>query len=201
MPRKTPKRAAEQIETDQRRRECLELRTRGLSMAAIGEKLGLAKSTVHKHVRKALDDLAEKDSETTARYRALNLQRLESVMAALWVHATGGVVQTKRRTHRDGSVTETTMNVLDVKAAREVRQLITAMNKLLGLEAPIKIAHTDPTGDQERSPHDWYMPLPADMDPQEWAASMQKMMANRTEKAEALVAELLGKASEQPTGE
>ena len=79
--------------------------------------------------------------------------------------------------------------------AREARQVVTAMSRLLGLEAPIKITHTDPTGDIERSPADWIMPMPPERDPHEWAAETRTMLASREAVADKMVEELLGAAS------
>lgn len=195
MPRLTPATAAKQLATLERRREVMALRIKGTSIGDIALALGLSKSTVHGHVKRALEDAVKADKDSTNRFRQLNLQRFEALLVALWPHATGGQVVTRKRTHKDGSVTETTINTLDTKAAREVRQVLIAMNRLLGLEAPLKIAHTDPTGDEERSPADWAMPVPTEMDPHEWAAQTHKMLADRAATADRLVEELLGSAS------
>lgn len=165
-------------------------------MAEIAETLQLSKSTVHSHVTRALRDLAKADLDRTGQYRALATQRYEGVLKALWPHATGSLSITTVRTTKDGDTITTTVPAIDVKAAREVRQLITAMARLLGLEAPIKIAHTDPTGEIERSPHDWIMPVPPERDPHEWAEQTRRMLADRETVAERMVEELLGKASE-----
>lgn len=195
MPKMTPARAKAQLEALERRKEVMSLRIQGRSIGDIADQLQLSKSTVHGHIKRALEDAVKADLDSTARYRQLNLQRFEALLSALWPHATGGQVVTRKRTHKDGSVTETTINTLDTKAAREARQLLIAMNRLLGLEAPLKIAHTDPSGEQERSPADWIMPVPPEMDPHEWAQQTQKMLADRAAKADQLVEELLGKAS------
>lgn len=143
-------------------------------MAEIGQALNLSKSTVHSHIKRALNDLAKADQDSTARYRALNLQRLDKLLMSIWPAATNGK---------------------DFKATREARNIVVAQNKLLGLEAPVKIAHTDPTGDIERNPADWIMPMPPERDPHEWAAETANMLASREAKADQLVEQLLGAAS------
>lgn len=170
-------------------------RMRGMSIGEIADEMKLSKSTVHGHVERALNELAEAMKESTGRYRALNLQRLDALLLALWPHATGTVEVRKVTVAKDGSTTTTTFNVIDVKAAREARQVLVAQNRLLGLEAPVKITHTDPTGEIERSPADWMMPVLPERDPHEWAAETLKMLAQREHQAEQLVEELLGAAS------
>jgi AcrR family transcriptional regulator len=174
MKRPTPDSAAKKLEVEQRRREVLALRIGGASMAEIGRLLNLSKSTVHSHITKALDELAKADLQQTARFRSLNLQRLEQLLMAVWTPATSGKP--------------------DLKAVREARFLVVAMTRLLGLEAPIKIAHTDPTGEHERSPADWIQPVPPERDIHEWAAETQAMLKAREATAEAMVAELLDSA-------
>ena len=55
---------------------------------------------------------------------------------------------------------------------------------------PPKITHTDPTGDIERSPADWIMPMPPERDPHEWAAETAKMLSEREAVADRLVEQL-----------
>ena len=147
-------------------------------MRRIADALNLSTSTVHSHIKRALSDLAEKDAKATERYRNLNLQRLDALLLAIWTKATSGTP--------------------DLKAVREARNIVVAQGKLLGLEAPSKVAFTDPSGEFERKPSDWIMPVPPDMDPQEWATSMQAMLATREDKATAVVAEALAHIGAAP---
>lgn len=192
---KSPAREAERLQALERRRKVMALRVQGHSIAEIGDALQLSKSTVHGHIRRALDELAKADIDKTAAYRSLQTQRYEALLKALWPHATGQIEVRKVSVDKDGTTTTYVTHAIDVKAAREARQLVTAMARLLGLEAPIKIAHTDPTGDIERSPQDWVVFMPAERDPHQWAAETAKMLANREAAADKLVEELLGAAS------
>ena len=175
------------------------LRVQGKSVGEIALALELSKSTVHGHITRALDELAEADRDSTARFRSLNLQRLDGLLSALWPHATGTIEVRKTIVAKDGTTTTTTFTTIDVKAAREARQVIVAQNRLLGLEAPIKVAHTDPTGEIERSPHDWVMPVPPERNPHEWAEETRQMLQGREAQAERLVEELLSAASKVPS--
>lgn len=192
---KSPAREAERLQALERRRQCMTLRVQGHSIGEIAERLELSKSTVHGHIKRSLDELAKADIDRTAAYRALQTQRYEGLLKALWPHATGQIEVRKVVAGKDGTTETTITTALDVKAAREARQVITAMARLLGLEAPIKIAHTDPTGEIERSPADWIMPMPPERDPHEWAAETRTMLASREAVADKLVEELLGTAS------
>lgn len=199
---KSPAREAAKLQAAERRRQCMALRVQGLSVGEIADELQLSKSTVHGHITRALTELAEADREGTARYRALNIQRLDALLRAAWPHATGTIEVRKVAVAKDGTTTTTTFSVIDTKALREARQLIVAQNRLLGLEAPIKVTHTDPTGEIARSPHDWVMPVPPERNPHEWAEETRAMLANREQAAERMVEELLGAASrgELPAG-
>jgi transposase len=170
---------AEKLLVEQRRRDCLDLRIGGASMRKIAEAMNLSVSTVHSHIKAALNSLAEKDTKATQRYRDLNLQRLDRLLLAVWTQATTGK---------------------DIRATREARNLIAAQGKLLGLEVQ-KVAFTDPSGEIERKPSDWIMPVLPDQDPQEWAKSMQTMLQEREAQAGAVVAEALERAAAPNPGE
>lgn len=176
MPTRKERNAQTRLIAEQTRREVMALRIGGASMAEIGQVLNLAKSTVHSHIKRALDELAKADLHTTARYRQLNLQRLDKLLVSIWAEATNGK---------------------NVRATREARNLVTAQSKLLGLEAPVKIAHTDPTGEIERTPDEWIMPVLPERDPHEWAAETQRMLQDRAMQAEAAVHTLLEAARVQ----
>ncbi len=195
MAKLTPARESERLKALERRREVMALRVQGYSIGDIAEKVGMSKSTVHGHVKRALEEAAKADLNSTSRYRSLNLQRFEHLVRALWPHATGQIEVRQRTTTKDGDVTEIITTALDVKAARELRQVLVAINRLLGLEAPVKITHTDPTGEIERSPADWIMPMPVERDAHEWTAETRKMLDSREAMADKLVEQLLGEAS------
>lgn len=195
MAKLTPAREAERLAALERRRQVMVLRVQGYSIGDIAERLDMSKSTVHGHVKRSLTEAAKADLDNTGRYRSLNLQRFEHLVRALWPHATGQIEVRQVTTSKDGAVTEVITTAIDVKAARELRQVLVAINRLLGLEAPVKITHTDPTGEIERSPADWIMPMPVERDPHEWTAETRKMLESREAVADKLVEQLLGAAS------
>lgn len=170
MPGRNAASDRQKLEAEQRRAEILALRIGGASMGEIARVLNLSKSTVSGHINKALAEAAKLNTESADRLRALQTQRLDTLLKGIWTKATNGT---------------------DPKLTREARYIIMAQAKLLGLEAPIKIAHTDPTGNEERSPADWIMPMPPELDAQTWATQTQAMLRERQAKAENAVAGLL----------
>lgn len=138
-----------------KRARILELRTLGLTLDKIGEQVGLAKSNVSKHLNAALDELAVQHVDQTKRLRALAYQRLEKLLAKAMLLGAGG----------------------NLKAMREAQRLIMAQARLLGLDAPVKHAHTDPTGDYERPPGTWTLPGRPDASIEEWQANAEAVWA------------------------
>ncbi len=67
------------LNAEGRQIRALELRKQGLTYSQIGEKLGVAKSTAHDYVAKALADLAEHCKEETEALRALEQMRLDGL--------------------------------------------------------------------------------------------------------------------------
>ncbi len=113
------------IEEAQRRRRALELRVAGATYEEIAEALGyVSRGTAWKAVwrayREGLRDPAE-------HLRELETERLDRLQKAWWTKALGG----------------------DVSAFRYLLRLMERRAKLLGLDAPTKIAPTDPSGERE----------------------------------------------------
>ena len=158
-----------------RQTECLELRMTGATIRQIAEAIGVSPATAHRDVRAALKRLAKQDAEVTKGYRHLNLARLDRLLLGLWGAATSGN---------------------NLAATREARAIIRAQNDLLGLNAPIKVAQTDPTGEHERTPAQWIMPMPAERNAHEWAQETQAMLKERQAEVADTVDELIQRASE-----
>lgn len=170
VPASDPKATAATRKAQQQelRANIMAMRVGGATMQAIADAMQVSRATVFRHVKKALDRLAADELASTARYRALNLARLDRLLMAIWSSATSGK---------------------DIAVVREARNLITQENALLGLNAPIKIAHTDPTGTE--SAERWAVPVPPERDPQAWAEETRRMMQARSAQAARDVDELL----------
>jgi hypothetical protein len=98
------------------RRQCLELRRSGLTYEEIGSRLGITRQGAHKHVKRALEQLAATTAEDASALRTLELLRLDRYLAGLDTSATNG----------------------DVGAVHAALKLAERRAKLLGLDAPTK---------------------------------------------------------------
>jgi hypothetical protein len=99
-----------------RRTEALRLRVSGLTIPQVAAKMGVTVPCAYEHVQLALDDCAREIDENARRFRALELNRLDGVIAGHWDAATGL-----------GS------EPADVHAAAIVIKAVEARSKLLGL--------------------------------------------------------------------
>jgi len=104
-----------------RRKEILELRTKGFSTAAIAERLSCGKSTVKRHLHAALEDLAAENRELAAYQRDLDLARIDRLLPTLIQGAEGG----------------------DLDAASALEKFLRRRAAMLGYDVPIKYERTD----------------------------------------------------------
>lgn len=112
-----------------RRRQAMQLRTQGLSFQRIGDALGISRQSAHKHVQRALAELARETEQAVRELRALESERLDRALAVIWPQVEAGHLGAIDRMLRIGE--------------RRAR--------LLGLDAPTRIAPTDPSGTAEYS--------------------------------------------------
>lgn len=195
MARNSPAREAKRLATEERRRQVMELRVQGFTMGDIAERLSLSKSTVHSHITKALEDLAKHDIKKADNYRSMMVVRFEKLLNAVWPHATGETISKRVKVKRNGEKEVTYHKNLDIKAVRECRLLIESITRTLGLEVPVKITHTDISGEHERKPSDWVMYIPqSGEDVHQWVADTQAMLKSREATAQAMVDDLLAEA-------
>lgn len=145
------------IAAEERRRIALELRKAGATFEQIGKSLGIRKQSAHELVAKALKEAETKTAETAAQVKALELMRLDDLLKGLWPAASKGNPQS----------VEKALKVMERRA------------KLLGLDAPTKHAHTDPTGEEERG-YPVAFPVPPHLDPDAW----QKFAAQAAREAQ-----------------
>jgi hypothetical protein len=101
----------------------LELRKAGASYAEIGRTMGIPKTNAHRLVMGGLDELVKKLKEDASHVRELELERLDAIVMANWP---------ARASWKNAEV---------ILKAMERRA------KLLGLDAPQKVAQTTPDGD------------------------------------------------------
>lgn len=143
------------------RGQILELRTLGRTIAQIAEQVQRSPSVVHGHLTKALEELDSEQHEQASRYRALAYNRLERLLAKAMLKGAAG----------------------DLKAIREATRLIQAQARLMGFEAPIKHATTDPSGEHERAPPGtWTLPMRPDVSIEDWQAQAEAVWAQQQQR-------------------
>ena len=152
--RKRQTRQPRYAEAAKLRGEILALRVLGRTIEQIAEAVQRAPSTVHAHLTNALDELNEEHRDKTERFRALAIARLEKLLARAMLLGSQG----------------------NLKAMHQAQRLIMAQARLMGTEAPIKHATTDPTGEHERAPPGtWTLPMRQDVSIQDWQAQAEQV--------------------------
>jgi hypothetical protein len=115
---------ATRIAARERRIKALELRKAAVSYRAIGDTLGVSEAQAHRDVQEALAALVEQERSSAEELRQLELERLD--MAALAI-----VPQVRKG---------------GLAAVAQWVRLSESRRKLLGLDAPTKVASTTPDG-------------------------------------------------------
>ncbi len=118
----------------QRREKAVALRILGQSYQKIGEMLGVSKVAAFKMVQKELARARAKTEEDVAALREVDLQRLDQILAAMMPAAV-------KPNNPDVQVIDRVLKVMERRA------------KMLGTDAPEKIAPTDPTGTRPAFDH------------------------------------------------
>lgn len=140
----------EKISTAERRRLALELRRSGLSFDRIGQQLGISRQAAHSHVTKALEKLAGEIDDRADELRAMELERLDRILLGCYQAAAGG----------------------NLKAIDRVIKISERRAKLLGLDAPSKIANTTKDGEDADGTGVFVVPAPA-ASIEDWVAQAQ----------------------------
>ncbi|MBK5937161.1 helix-turn-helix domain-containing protein [Halorhodospira halophila] len=120
----TSKTAAARINSAHRKAQALELRQSGMTYAAIGGELGISNAQAYRLVSAALREIREQAREEAEQLRDLEAARLDQLQHALWDKALGG----------------------DLRAIDRLLRISERRAKLLGLDAPARIAPTNPDG-------------------------------------------------------
>ncbi len=108
------------------RAKAWEFRKMGASYEAIGKKLGVSHEAVRRYIQQSLDRLKADELKDAAEWRRLELARLDDLLIALPPRALRGELAVVDR-------------VLRIQERRA---------RLLGLDAPSKVALTDPSGEK-----------------------------------------------------
>lgn len=137
------------------RSQILELRTLGLTLEQIAQRVNRAKSVVHTHLQNALGELDQEQREASDKLRALAYARLEKILARAMLGAVKG----------------------DVKCMREAQRLIAAQQRLMGWGTLAKVNPEtgEPLGDGTGlPPGHWTLPMRPAVSIEQWQAEAEK---------------------------
>ena len=118
--------APEKVRAALREAEAVELRAAGVSFAKIGKKLEMSESGAYLAVKRVLERVIAQATETQGENVALALRRLDTMLTALWPRVLAGDPQA-------------------VAAALRVEE---RRARMLGYDAPAKVAPTTPDGEK-----------------------------------------------------
>ncbi len=137
------------IKAKELQRKALELRTLGLSYQQIGGQLSVSKTAAFKSVAKALSEIEEETRQLAKLNKTLDLQRLDWIIREAMKLALKG----------------------DLQAMDRIMKAIDQRAKIYGFEAPKKIAHTTPDG--EELVNQGVVVVPSPMDLEQWLIQYQ----------------------------
>lgn len=110
-----------------RQAQAIELRRAGRSFSEIAASIGCGKSQAHRLVHAALLETRAQIAAQSEELKAEEISRLDALLGSLWAKARGG----------------------DLQAVDRVLKISERRSKLLGLDAPVRMAHG---GDDEAEP-------------------------------------------------
>ena len=111
-------------QAEELRRQALTLRRGGASFLSIANQLNCSKSTAHKAVSTALAALREENRKLALELQTLEADRLDTMQLGVWNDAVRG----------------------NIPAIQTVLKIMERRAKLMGLDAPTKVAPTSPDG-------------------------------------------------------
>lgn len=94
------------------------------TLQQIADALGITKSTVYRDVQELHQQWREQAAADVAVERGLAVHRLNALLMSVWPQAKGG----------------------DIRAVKEARELINAIGRIYGVDAPTKLAGPDGVG-------------------------------------------------------
>lgn len=115
------------IEKAEKQKKALNLRRAGLTFQEIGDTIGCTRGYAYKLVSRALQEYRTETEEAVKDLRATECARIDQVLRGIWPKAING----------------------NLGAIDRFVKLTDQRAKLLGINAPTKIAPTDPSGDNE----------------------------------------------------
>ena len=121
--------------TDLLRRQAFKMRSEKMTYQTIAKALGVSRGHAFRLANDGWEKLAEDDKEARLNQRAIEIERLEELIAAIWDVAVGDVA------HLDGEAQAAAIEN-QLKAQVIVNRHLQTIARLLGLYAPTKIEIT-----------------------------------------------------------
>ena len=115
---------ADEVRREQRRKTVAANLVAGLTIGDIAEALGVHKATVYQDIKRILQRWREEQVDLISTQRMLDIRRIDRMINALWGDCQAGKLSTVDR----------------------MIKLLERRAKLLGLDAPAKVAPTTPDG-------------------------------------------------------
>lgn len=123
------------------------MRRSGRTYREIARQVGIGVASAHRLIAAAMAETRSAVAEDVMELRALELSRLDGLMVALWPKARRG----------------------DLAAVDRVLKIMERRAKLLGLDAPVRVARTNLASHEDEGDGTSYIvPLPAQMSLDEW---------------------------------
>ena len=113
--------SARRVQARERERLAAELRKRGASLAQIASELEVSVPAVHKMLKRVMARQVELADESLAELRAMEVERIDALLLAVWPKAVGG------------SGREPSLGAID-----RVIKLSKRRSEILGIDAPLK---------------------------------------------------------------
>ena len=144
-------------EAAERRKQAMALRIAGASFAQIGERLGVSAQAAHKMIVVSLAEIAKQTAESAEQLRAIELQRLDALQAALWADAMRGDEQKTDRVLKVMTRRATLLG-LDAPTKQEIAQSVTHVEayeygSAVAPLAPRPVGDSEPSGAGEGDLH------------------------------------------------
>jgi hypothetical protein len=126
--------------------QALELRRLGFGYREIAAHLEIGRTRAHQLVAAAMEDAKAQVAESVDVIKAEEISRLDGMLRGLWPNARKG----------------------GLGAVDRVLKIMERRAKLLGLDAPVRIAATNKDGDQDVDMPRYIVPVPATMELEDW---------------------------------
>ena len=149
MPDANSPTAPRKVTAAERRLKAVELRTGGLSLQQIAEKLGVKKQSVHSMLTVAMAETAKLTNETAEILRLRENERLDVAQAAIWGAVMNGDIQAVQALIKL-MARRAAMNGLDAPTKQEIAQTIETIQPYDYISAVAAIAPRPDEDSDER---------------------------------------------------